>query len=60
MSARPFTLALLTIAASALTACADVTSPTRTASPTPSSPASRDVDPVCKSGTWNSSSGRCE
>jgi hypothetical protein len=62
MSARPLALAVLTIAASALTACADVTSPTRTASLAPSSRSSRDVvDPtVCKSGTWSSSSGRCE
>jgi hypothetical protein len=62
MSARPLTLALLTIAASALTSCADVTNPTRTASPAPSTRASLDVvDPtVCRTGTWNSSSGRCE
>jgi len=62
MSARTLALALLTLATSALTACADVTSPTRTSAITPSTLASRDVvDPtLCKSGGWNSSTGRCE
>jgi hypothetical protein len=61
MSARPLALVLLTIAASAVTACTDVTAPTRATSPKPSSRASHDVtDPTCKSGAWNSSTGRCE
>ena len=62
MSARQLSLALLTIAASALTACADAASPTSPASLSPASRPSLDVtDPtVCKTGTWSSSTGRCE
>lgn len=62
MSTRILALALLTLATSALTACADVTSPTRNASIAPSARTNKDVvDPtLCKSGGWNSSSGRCE
>ncbi|HEV7994316.1 MAG TPA: hypothetical protein VGP25_21005 [Gemmatimonadaceae bacterium] len=61
MSTRTLALALLTIAASALTACADVTSPTSKSSIGVSTHASLDVnDPVCRAGTWSSSTGRCE
>jgi hypothetical protein len=61
MSARPITLALLTLAASALTACADATGPAPTSSLTPSARAAQDVaDPtLCRNGTWSSSTGRC-
>jgi hypothetical protein len=60
MSTRTLMLALLTIAASTLTACADATSPTRDASVIASTHSSLDVAPVCKTGGWNSSTGRCE
>jgi hypothetical protein len=62
MSARPLALALLALATSALTACADATAPTATRSLTPSARAGQDVvDPtVCRTGTWSSSTGRCE
>jgi len=58
MSTRPLVLAILTVAASSLTACADITSPTRSAPLAPGARASHDV--VCKTGGWNSSTGRCE
>lgn len=62
MSTRPLALALLTLAASALTACADVAGPTAPRPLTPSARAGRDVvDPtLCQTGTWSSSTGRCE
>jgi hypothetical protein len=62
MSARPLALALITIAASTLSACADVTGPTRGSSITPSQRPSLAVsDPsACRLGGWNSSTGRCE
>jgi hypothetical protein len=61
MSTRQLTVALLTIATTGLAACADVTSPTRSAPLSPSTRASLDLtDHVCKTGTWSSSTGRCE
>lgn len=61
MSTRQLSLALLTIATSSLAACADVTNPTSTPSLSPSTHASRDLnDHVCRTGTWSSSTGRCE
>lgn len=61
MSTRTFALALLTLGTSALTACTDVTAPTRS-SIVPDARASSDIvnPPVCKTGGWNSSTGRCE
>lgn len=61
MSTRQLSLALLTIATSALAACADVTNPTSAKSISPSTRASLDlIDHGCRSGTWSSSTGRCE
>jgi hypothetical protein len=61
MSTRQLTIALLTIATSGLAACSDVTGPTRGSSLVASTRPSLDVtDHVCKTGGWNSSTGRCE
>lgn len=61
MSTRQLTIALLTLTASGLAACSDVTGPTRGSSLVPSTRASLDLtDHVCKTGTWSSSTGRCE
>jgi len=61
MTIRTLTIAALAIAASSLSACADVTSPTR--APTIAAPANTVnavSDPTCRSGGWNSSTGRCQ
>ena len=62
MSTRAIALTLLALATSGLAACADVTGPTSRSSIAPSARPSLDVgdSDTCRTGGWNSSTGRCE
>jgi hypothetical protein len=60
MPRRQIALAALTVALSALAACGDIAGPTQPSSVKAATNASHDVVPTCKSGGWNSSTGRCE
>ncbi|MEO6525881.1 MAG: hypothetical protein ABIP93_04595 [Gemmatimonadaceae bacterium] len=63
MPRRPLLLVALTVAMSALAACGDVASPTQPSAIAPSTKTSLDYitpPPECRTGGWNSSTGRCE